>query len=256
MLALDDLTLDIEPGITGSWAPTAQARLPRPSRLRDLRVADVCRPRRCRPRPRRRRRPLEGLDRQRAPACRRLWRHRHRREPAGLLGSSRRLRLGARRTAAASTSSAKSKSGSRPTTSDAQGTSRNAGLAESLAAPTSQSRPEPGPGGPVVRRTENGFHVVTVRIEEVSTVVVGGVLPRTGRTAAFEPRLDPNAMKRPHRGLRLRDERDVKRQAANGCRLWRQHSPSHEGRDRQVLVTARHACDASAVRRRRRPMTT
>src|SRR6266496_2488430 len=72
-------------------------RLPRASRLRDLRVADVCRPRRCRARPRRRRRALGRHDRQRAPACRRLRRHGHRRQPARLLGLPRRLRLGAGR---------------------------------------------------------------------------------------------------------------------------------------------------------------
>ena len=58
--------------------------------------------------------------------------------------------------------------------------------------------------------TNNGFDVVTVTIDEVGGVVIGRVLPRTGRSVAFEPRLDPDAMKCLHRGLRLRDKRTVK----------------------------------------------
>ncbi len=83
-------------------------RLPRPSRLRDLRVAYLCRQRRCCTRRGRRRRAMGRHDHQRSPARRRLRRHGHRRKPAGLLGLSRRLRVGAGRQAAASTSSGKS----------------------------------------------------------------------------------------------------------------------------------------------------
>jgi NAD(P)-dependent dehydrogenase (short-subunit alcohol dehydrogenase family) len=67
------------------------------SGLRDLRVAYLRRQRRRRARRGGRRRPVGGDDPQCPPASRRLRRHRHRREQAGLLGPPRRLRLGPRR---------------------------------------------------------------------------------------------------------------------------------------------------------------
>ena len=68
--------------------------------------------RRCCARRGRRRRPMGGHDRKRPSARRCLRRHRHRRKPAGLLGLSRHLRVGAWRTTAASTSSGGERAGS------------------------------------------------------------------------------------------------------------------------------------------------